>query len=137
MLTRTGSAALAACVLVACAPAASPRASTSVTGADQGPRAAQEAQPQPGTAEASLVEPVRSRVEHCRSTAGGKLVVRVQKAQSGKLAFDVAPGSSLDPMEKKCVLEALSTLDVDESSTAWAGLNVKPTGFTSLLTIEW
>ena len=61
----------------------------------------------------------------------------MQRAPGEKLAFDVAPGSSLDPTEKKCVLEGLSTIVVDESSTAWAGLNVRPTGFTSLLTIEW
>lgn len=85
----------------------------------------------------SLIEPVRPRIEHCRARAGGKLLVRVHRAPGGKLAFDVEPGSSLDPTEKKCVLEALSTLDVDEASTAWTGLNVKPTGFTSLLTIEW
>ena len=44
---------------------------------------------------------------------------------------------SLDPTEKRCVLEALATLHEDESSTAWTGLNVRPTGFTSLITIEW
>jgi hypothetical protein len=83
-----------------------------------------------------LVAPVRPRLERCRSTSGGKLTVRVRRS-AGKLAFDVEPGSSLDPTERQCVLDALASLDADESSTAWAGLNVKPTGFTSLLTIEW
>lgn len=126
--------AVAACALVACTPVAPTRSPTTVTGADEGTGAAL-ASP---TAPESLVAPVRTRVEHCRATSsGGKLLIRVQKAPGGKLAFDVAPGSSLDPTEKKCVLEALSTLDVDESSTAWAGWNLKPTGFTSLLTVEW
>lgn len=58
------------------------------------------------------------------------------KAATGKLAFDVVPGTTLDPAEQQCVLAALSTLDVDESATAWAGLNARPTGFTSLITIE-
>lgn len=90
----------------------------------------------PGDVE-TLIEPVRARIERCRTASGGKLRVRVRKAASGKLAFDVVPGTTLDPAEQQCVLAALSTLDVDESSTAWAGLNARPTGFTSLITIEW
>lgn len=62
------------------------------------------------------------------------MVVRVRKAPGGKLAFDVASGSSLDPTERQCVLEALSTLEVDESATAWTGISIPPSGFTSLLT---
>ncbi len=34
-------------------------------------------------------------------------------------------------------MRAGGSLDVDETSTAWAGLNVRPTGITSLITIEW
>jgi len=123
---------MVACTFCACSPVAPTRSPTTVTGADEGTNAALEP-----PADAALIEPVRSRVEHCRARAGGKLLVRVRRAPGGKLAFDIAPGSSLDPTEKQCALEALSTLDVDESSTAWAGLNVRPTGFTSLLTIEW
>jgi hypothetical protein len=85
----------------------------------------------------ALIAPVRPQIERCRGASGGKLRVRVRKAAGGKLAFGIEPGSSLDPSEQKCVLEALASLDADESSTAWAGLNVRPTGFTSLLTIEW
>lgn len=85
----------------------------------------------------TLLEPVRPRLERCHTGVGGKLRIRVRKGVAGKLAFDVQPDSSLDPTEMKCVLAALSTLDVDESATAWAGLSVRPTGFTSLITIEW
>ncbi|MDB4939338.1 MAG: hypothetical protein JWP87_6310 [Labilithrix sp.] len=84
----------------------------------------------------ALLAPVRTRLESCRGASGGKLRVRVRKV-AGKLAFDVEPGSSLDPTEKQCVLDALSTIHDDESATAWTGLNVRPTGFTSLITIEW
>jgi len=91
---------------------------------------------QPNQVEA-MVEPVRSRIEHCRGTSGGKLTVRVRNA-AGKLAFDVAPGTTLDPTEKKCVMDALTSLQQSESSTAWAQAPaIPPTGFTSLLTIEW
>jgi hypothetical protein len=85
----------------------------------------------------TLIAPARPRLERCRNTAGGKIRVRVHSIGGGKLAFDVEPDSSLDPTEKRCVLDSLSTLGIDESSTAWTGLNVRPTGFTSLLTIEW
>ena len=135
MVTSAASAlavSLVACTFCACTPVAPTPSPATATGADQGTSAA--LQP---PADAALIEPVRTRVEHCRATGGGKLLVRVQKTAAGKLAFDVAPGSSLDPTEKRCVLEALSSLDIDESSTAWAGLHVRPTGFTSLLTIEW
>jgi hypothetical protein len=69
--------------------------------------------------------------------SGGKILVRVQRASTRKLTFNVEPGSSLDPTEKRCVLEALSSVEDDESSNAWAGSNAKPTGFTSFVTFEW
>jgi hypothetical protein len=87
---------------------------------------------------ADLVSPVRSQIERCRGASGGKLLVRVRKVPGGRLAFDVAPGTSLDPTEKRCVLDALNSLPQSESSTAWTGgPAVPPTGFSSLLTIEW
>lgn len=84
----------------------------------------------------ALVAPVRTRIENCHGSSGGKLRIRVSKA-AGKLAFDIEPGSSLDPTERQCVLDALSTIHEDESSTAWSGVGLRPTGFTSLITIEW
>ena len=85
----------------------------------------------------ALLAPVRSSMEHCRGPQGGKLDIRVRQTPTGKLAFDVEPGSSLDPTEKECVLDALNTIQIDPGSLAWMGPSVPPTGFTSLLTIEW
>lgn len=85
----------------------------------------------------ALVAPVRPRIEHCRGASGGKVQIRVHREAGGRLAFAVEPGTSLDPTERKCVLDALATIAADESATAWSGPNVRPTGFTSLLTIEW
>lgn len=84
----------------------------------------------------TLLAPARSRIEGCRGPSGGKLRIHVRQT-AGKLAFDITPDSSLDPKARQCVLDALSTLHADESSTAWSGLYVRPTGFTSLITIEW
>ena len=39
----------------------------------------------------------------------GSLRVRVRKVADGKPAFELEPGTTLDPMEKRCVLAALST----------------------------
>ena len=83
-----------------------------------------------------LVAPARARIEACRSSSGGKLRVRVRNV-AGKLAFEVEPGSSLNPTERKCVLEALTTLREDGASSLSTGATVRPTGFTSLITIEW
>lgn len=64
--------------------------------------------------------------------------MRVRREPAGKLAFDVTPATSLDPTERRCVLDALESLNQSESATAWTGgTSVPPTGFTSLLTIEW
>ncbi|HSO35779.1 MAG TPA: hypothetical protein VLT33_24790 [Labilithrix sp.] len=147
--------ALVTCTILGCAaPAPAPvRSTTTAASTPPGvPLAAPEGPPAPasrcrltvtdtegcGPADVEkIIEPVRPRLERCRTTTGGKLLVRVRKAGRGRLAFDLEPGSSLDPTEKRCVLDALASLEVDESSTAWTGLNVRPTGFTSLITIEW
>jgi len=87
-----------------------------------------------------MVSPVRSRIEHCRGATGGKLTVRVQRAPGGKVVFDAAPGTSLDPRERTCVLDALNSLykEGNSTTTPWTGGSaLPPTGFTSLLTIEW
>ena len=86
----------------------------------------------------ALVAPARSRLERCRGASGGKLIVRVRKAPGGKLAFDVAPGTSLYPTERTCAMDALNSLQQSESSTAWTGgTSIPPSGFSSLLTVEW
>ena len=84
----------------------------------------------------ALVAPVRARLEKCRGPKGGKLSIRVRQSPTGKLGFDVE-SSSLDPTEKACVLDALNTIQIDPNSMAWMGPSVPPSGFTSLLTIEW
>jgi hypothetical protein len=81
---------------------------------------------------------VRNRLEQCHPVHdGGKLRVRVVRDQ-GRVHFQAEPGSSLNPTEKKCALEALTELRKgDVASTLWSGATVPATGFTSLLTIEW
>ncbi len=149
-----------ACLIIACgstppARTAAPAGTVGLRGASAAPAGAPYASPEGPPAPPSrcrltvtetegcgaqdveaIVAPVRPRLESCRGAGGGKLRIRARKA-GGKLGFDVEPGSSLDPSQRRCVLDALATINEDESSTAWTGLNVRPTGFTSLITIEW
>lgn len=81
----------------------------------------------------ALIEPIRPRIEACHGSGGGKVRIRVRQAD-GKLAFEVEPGTSLDPTEKRCVLDALSTIRDSEQPS---GPDVKASGFTSLITVEW
>ncbi len=79
----------------------------------------------------------RARLEACHSGGPGKLRVRV-RSERGRLVFEAEPGSSLDPTERRCVLETLAALRRDDvASTLWSGATVPATGFTPLLTIEW
>jgi hypothetical protein len=84
----------------------------------------------------TLVAPVRAQLEACRGVAGGKVRIRVSRA-SGELSFDVEPGASLDPTERRCVLEALRSIHDAVGTNLSTGASVPPTGFTSLLTVEW
>ena len=75
-------------------------------------------------------------IEACRQSTGGKLTVHLH-SEKGRLLTEVRPGSSLDVIQQRCVLEALSATHIDEGSILATGAAVKPTGFTSLLTVEW
>lgn len=89
-----------------------------------------------GDQTAVIFTPTAQAIEACHGARGGKLVVRLH-SEKGKLVAEPQLGSSLDPVARQCVLDALSASQVDESSNLATGANVRPTGFTSLLTVEW
>ncbi|MEO8797935.1 MAG: hypothetical protein ABI551_08630 [Polyangiaceae bacterium] len=89
-----------------------------------------------GDQTAVLFTPTAQAIEACRGSRGGKLVVRLH-TEKRKLVAEPQVGSSLDPAARQCVLDALTASQIDESSNLAAGAMVRPTGFTSLLTIEW
>jgi hypothetical protein len=78
----------------------------------------------------------RPNLEHCHPGTAGKLEVRLTK-QDRSTQLRIQPGASLDPTEGHCVLEALSTVDLDETAGKVGGPAVKPSGFTSHITISW
>jgi hypothetical protein len=75
-------------------------------------------------------------LEHCHPGNAGKVEVRITK-QDRATHLHIEPGASLDPVEGHCVLEALSTVDLEETGGNVGGPAVKPSGFTSLITISW
>ena len=84
------------------------------------------------------MESVRPRIEACRGSSGGKVRIRIVHAPAGGFTFRVLPGSSLDPTERECILDALSTLNETGTSTGtFQGTSIPPTGFTSQLTVEF
>jgi hypothetical protein len=89
-----------------------------------------------GDQTAVIFTPTAQAIEACRASRGGKLVVRLH-TEKGRLVAEPQLGSSLDPAARQCVLDALTASHIDESSNLATGPNIRPTGFTSLLTIEW
>jgi hypothetical protein len=75
-------------------------------------------------------------VARCHPGTAGKVEVRLTK-EDRATHLHIEPGTSLNPAEGHCVLEALSTVDLEETGGNVGGPAVKPSGFTSLITISW
>jgi hypothetical protein len=82
----------------------------------------------------ALIAPARQSIEECAGAKGGKVVVGV-RSRNGKLTFDVEPNASLDPTEKRCILDALSKIPSDAQQRMTG--EPRADGFTSHITIEW
>jgi hypothetical protein len=85
---------------------------------------------------AAQLEPARVAIEKCRPGTGGKIDVSLFRRGSG-LYLHVEPGTSLDPRAGHCVLEALSTVDLEPTGGNVGGSAIPRGGFTSLITISW
>jgi hypothetical protein len=83
-----------------------------------------------------LVLPAKTTIQHCQNGSGGKINVRITR-KDGATNMSVEPGASLDPDARHCVLEALSTLGLEETGGNVAGPGGKPSGFTSLISVSW
>lgn len=84
--------------------------------------------------------PLRDRLAECRPGTGGVVRLRVVKrGPRAEYAFDAT--TTLDPRRRTCVLEALSTVDLDgpalEGSAFTASPSARPPGFTGHVRIEW
>jgi len=87
--------------------------------------------------EVLLPKHLEDELEQCHAKGGGKVRVRVRR-ENGRRTFDVVGARSLDPTEQRCVLDSLQRLREDETPGALGTRSdMSPTGFTSILTIEW
>jgi hypothetical protein len=85
---------------------------------------------------AHVYEAAREPLQGCRQSGGGKVNVRITRRE-GLFHLSVEPGASLDPSARHCVLEALSTVDLEETGGNVGGPTIRPSGFTSLITVSW
>jgi hypothetical protein len=95
---------------------------------------------QPGSdAEAARTRAAFARatpvLERCAPGAGG--IIRLTLTGDRERArYAVQPSTSLGPTERRCVLEALSTVEI-EGISGDASPSARPSGFTAHLRIEW
>jgi hypothetical protein len=83
-----------------------------------------------------VYQAAREPLQGCRQSGGGKVNVRITR-EGGVLHLSVEPGASLDPTARHCVLEALSTVDLEETGGNVGGPTVRPSGFTSRISVSW
>jgi hypothetical protein len=80
---------------------------------------------------------VRTRIEECELGGTGAMQVRVSQDPSGDgLRFTIGRGPPLRSAERQCVMAALQTLDVDESSAQTSPSNRAGDAYV-LLRVEW
>jgi len=82
----------------------------------------------------AVFAPISTRVTACRP---GKGVVHLRLVSDGsKAQYTVGPKTTLVGYERRCVLETLSTLEI-EGMSGDANAAARPPGFTVLFSIEW
>jgi hypothetical protein len=81
-------------------------------------------------------ERARTRLEPCLGSSGGKLRVRLSSVD-GNVSVEIEPSGLLDSFQRRCALDALSATQDDTTRSPWTGATVAPSGFTSLVTMEW
>jgi hypothetical protein len=83
-----------------------------------------------------LLAPSLGTLHQCAPGSGGKINLEVT-AVDGRIHVAIAPGDSLDPTLRECVLQALSRIDDEQTGGDVPGATVRPTGFTSLVAVSW
>src|SRR5688572_29084284 len=79
-----------------------------------------------------IFAPTQERVGTCIPGSSGVITVRVENKGKTTL-FTIDPNVSLDVQTRRCILEALSMVQLDEDATKRLG----PPGFTSHVVISW
>ncbi len=82
-----------------------------------------------------LLAPATGRLRRCVPEGGRALALRVT-SEDGVLRVAPASGSASDATSA-CVAAALSSVHLEPTGSNSGGPAVPPTGFTSLITVEW
>jgi hypothetical protein len=83
----------------------------------------------------AVLAPAQKALGECHAGTGA--VVRLRLAsEGGRAHYAIEPATTLSSAERRCVLEALSTVDVDGISGD-ASPSARPSGFTALIRLEW
>jgi hypothetical protein len=128
---------LGACVATPPPPSVEPRPLEDQPLVTRTERVRIETEPGAATPLEAALQPARERVARCLPTSSGKLEIVVTRYQGGSVQLSIAPSASLDPTARDCVLEALSTVDIEQAGGSVGGPAIPPTGYTSLIRISW
>jgi hypothetical protein len=82
----------------------------------------------------AILAPTTRIINECRTGAPTAVRVRLT-SENGEAALHVEPGSALDGSIRRCVLEALSTIELPDATPK--GNAPPPSGFSSLVIVEW
>lgn len=80
-----------------------------------------------------MLEPTQERVAACVPGRSGVVRIRVEN-KNGRTEFSIDPDVELDPTARRCILEALSTLQLDSDDPS---KRLGTPGFTSHIVISW
>jgi hypothetical protein len=84
---------------------------------------------------AAFAPVVERRIAECQPTGNGVIRLRLV-SRAGSSRFTVEPETTLDPRARVCVLETLSTVEI-EGISGDASPSSRPSGFSALFRIEW
>ena len=81
-----------------------------------------------------MLEPTQERVAQCVPGTSGMIRVRVESSnKTAETLLTIEPDVALDVQARRCILEALSVMQLDEDPSKRLG----PGGFTSHIMISW
>lgn len=79
-----------------------------------------------------IFAPTQERVQQCVQGPTGVVRITVE-TKGGRTLFTIEPDTTLTDTARRCILEALSTLDLDNDPSKRLG----PEGWTSHVIIQW
>ncbi|WP_394821368.1 hypothetical protein [Pendulispora albinea] len=142
-MNRIASVPLLVTVIALCGACAGEKATAPPPTAPSEARNAELVRPGNETPEANLppslrvtLSRAREQAQECLPEGSGKVNVLVTRRE-GSLVLTFAPDASLDPRTRHCILETLSTYNLEEVGGNTGGTSYKPSGYTSIIQVSW